>query len=55
MCQGHNAPLPTPARDVHVLIPVGKEDFADVIKVRDLEMGEVFLDYPGGPNLITSP
>jgi len=30
----------------------GKKDFADVIN-KDLEMGEIILDYPGGPRVIT--
>lgn len=30
-----------------------KRDLADVIKVIDLELGEIVPDYPDGPNVIT--
>lgn len=47
--------------DVHVLIiPVtceyitllGKRNFADVIEIKNLEMGKIVPDYPDGPNII---
>lgn len=48
-------------KNVHTLILgtceyvtlLGKRDFAGVIKIKGLGMGSVFLDEPGGPNLIT--